>query len=116
EAGGRTIFSLAFSPDGTLIAAGSGNKIRIWRISDGIEMRSFEGDLSWVKGLAWSPDGRYLASASFDRTIRLWPVTTNEPGQVVATAFEAAWSVAFSPDGALLAGAASDGVFVVKMK
>ena len=113
------IYSLAYSPDGKYIASGHGDRsgpIRIWSTADGTLVHSYPGDLSHVHGLAWSPDGRLIASASFDRTIRLWQARKADAGQVIATFYEGAWAVAFSPDGAFLAAAGNEGVIVAEIK
>ena len=59
--------------------------------------------------VAFSPDGQRIASASFDKTIRVWDATT---GQIVAGPFtghtDPVWSVAFSPDGLRIASASFD--------
>jgi WD40 repeat protein len=114
--------SIAYSPDGKYVATGfnfmatAPDRIRIWRSADGKLVRSYGGDFSDANGLAWSPDGRYLASACSDKKVRIWQMTTDDPGQVVTTFYESALSVAFSPDGAFLAAAGSDGAVIAEIK
>jgi WD40 repeat protein len=78
-------------------------------VEQDIDLSSWElqhtltGHLDWVRSVAFSPDGRTLASGSFDTTIKLWDVTTRRE---IATLKGHSWSVksvAFSPDGKTLA-------------
>jgi hypothetical protein len=110
------VFSVAFSPDGRLLASGScgqGNiiictqgEIRLWDVATGSLVRSLTGHTSWINSVAFSPDGRLLASGSADSTIRLWEVATGEELLTLYDYFVR--SVAFSPDGRLLASGSDD--------
>ena len=61
-----------------------------------------------VQSVAFSPDGRTLASGSWDHTIRLWDITTGQHLKVLTGHTLTVWSVAFSPDGLTLASGSQD--------
>src|SRR3990172_2742340 len=105
--------SLAFSPDGTVLAAAEGDPaasigtIQLYDVASGLPLRALEAHESAVWGLAFSPDGRYLASAGRDHTARVWDWVSGTlvkslgfPNEVV--------SVAFSPDSRILAVGGGD--------
>jgi WD40 repeat protein len=112
------VYSLAFSPDAKYVAGGVGDAaepIHIWRASDGALLRSYSfGHAAEVMGLAWSPNGRYLASAAFDSVVRLWPA--DAPGAPLVNIDIDAVSAAFSPGGAFLAAAGNGGAIIVRIK
>lgn len=104
------IFSVAFSPDNQLLAAGEASgRICIWRVSDAQLLFSLEGHTGWLYCLQFSPDGTRLASACADYTVKLWDVQT---GQLLTTLRERTtgwvYSVSFNSTGTILASGSAD--------
>jgi WD40 repeat protein len=106
--------ALALSPDGALIATtGYDGMIRLWDTATGKLVRVLVGHDSYVFGVAWSADGRYLASTgSYDVTVRVWDARTGLPVKVLTGLKEAPFAVAWSPDGSLLAAGTIESGYV----
>ena len=105
-----SVFAVAFSPDGTLVATGSGDQAaRLWDAASGLLIRTLTGHTRAVNGVAFSPDGTLLAtSGSIDKiAARLWDVATGQAARTLVGHTQAVNGVAFSPDGALLATSGS---------
>jgi RNA polymerase sigma factor (sigma-70 family) len=102
--------AVAFSPDGTLVAAAGWDKVvRVYEVRTGKLRHLLKGHTGPVNGLAFSPDGKVLASASLDKSVRLWGVEKGGELQQLAGHSDWAMSVAFFPDGKSLVSAGKDG-------
>lgn len=105
-----SVLSLAFSPDGRLLASGSRDmKISLWDTRTGKFCQHFDGHSGAVRSVTFSPNSRLLATASEDMTVKLWDLTTGELFWTFSCDSDRIISVCFSPDGQLLVSGCTDG-------
>lgn len=103
------IHDVAFSPDGSLVATCSYDRlVKLWKTSDGSEAGTLQEHSDAVYGLAFRPDGKLLASVAADRTVKVWDVARRQRLYTLNEATDWLYCVAFSPDGRQLAAAGVD--------
>lgn len=99
------ISSIALSPDGKTLAAGVRNgTVILFDVLTGAELRTLFGQVDSVESVAFSLDGKMLATGGLDHTIHLWDFVSGRLIRVLSGATTgASGTIAFSPDGRLLA-------------
>jgi WD40 repeat protein len=110
------IRALAFSPDGHTLVTAGGCFVTLWDVNSGRVRAVIEAHTRPVNRVAFTADGRFLATASTDQTVKLWDVAAGDGGIRERATF--AWpigrvhSLAFSPDGMTAAAGGDTDILV----
>ncbi|MGH9850698.1 MAG: toll/interleukin-1 receptor domain-containing protein [Blastocatellia bacterium] len=107
---GKPVKTVAFSPDSQILASAGGGSwlgggdtaIRLWRVSDGRQLRELTGHKDTVYNLAFSPDGKQLASCC-SAAIHLWRTSEGKRLRTLEYSTGGCRSLAYSSDGSKLA-------------
>ena len=102
----KAVWSLAYSPDGTVLAAGlAKGTVKLWDVKTGQPGATFSAPD--VRALTFSPDGKFLAAGA--GSVTLWDTATWQLRATLQRHQDVIHTVAFSPDGWTLASASQDG-------
>ncbi len=107
---GKSVNSVVFSPDGSILASGGGNgTIKLWSVAKRQEITTLKGHGKSVNSVVFSPDGSILASGGGNGTIKLWSVAKRQEITTLKGHGKSVNSVVFSPDGSILASGGGNG-------
>jgi WD40 repeat protein len=99
---------LAFHPDGRRVAVAGSEVVEVWDVVTRTKVHALRGHSKWVYCLAFSPDGRWLATGGWDRTVKLRAAGTGEEQVTIFGHQGFVLDLAFSPDSRSLATTSED--------
>jgi hypothetical protein len=105
---GDDITASAISPTGDLVAASVGKSVLLYDLKAPKERRILKGHSDVVCALKFSPDGKHMASASYDGTLRIWSTSDLHEVAILKGHEGHVYGLAYSPDGLQLASCGED--------
>lgn len=110
--GPAVVWTVAFNSAGDTLASGS-RQVQLWDVRTGHVLKTLQGHTAIVRSVAFTPNGKILASACEDCTIKLWDVSTGQCLKTLQGHSSGIQSIAFSSDGMSLVSGSKDNTFKV---
>ena len=104
----KPVEAAVFTTDSRGVLTGGEKEMKQWTYASPTAVRTLTGHGGRVYGTTYSADGRWIASASADQSVRIWNAKTGAQTKVLSGHVGAVYSVSFSPDGALLVSCGAD--------
>jgi len=111
--GNEKVMDLTFSPDDRVLASAAGTDINLFDSHTGTLIKRLSKHDAAVNAVAFSANGRLLASGSDDRTAIIWDTDSGKPKHILKGHDQTVRAVAFSPDGTLLASGSGNSSVVL---
>ena len=109
---GTDINGFALSPDSSTLATGNWRgELHLWDVASGTHKMEFMGHLSNISSVAFSPDGKTLASGSDDK-LYLWDIASGARKLSITGHTDGVNAIAFSPDGKTLASGSREHILL----
>lgn len=108
---GNQFNCLAFSPDGSKLVTGAHafpGVVQVWDVKSGKELRLLGMHAKPILNVAFSPDGKYLVSASWDDTLKLWDAEAGKEIRTLRGHENVVLCARFSPDGSRIVSGSAD--------
>jgi WD40 repeat protein len=107
------VTAVSFSRDGMQLITAAGEpgmfgEAQLWKTADGSLLRTFIGHKDSLYSAVLSPDGKLLATGSYDQQVKLWDTATGKELRTLSGHNGAIFDLAFHPNGKILASASAD--------
>src|SRR5260370_851423 len=105
----RSVWCVAFSPDGKRVVSGSVDRtVKVWDAEKGQETLTLKGHTSTLTSVTFTPDGKPVVSCSKDQTVKVWDAVNGQENLTLKGHTRSVWCVAFSADGKRVVSGSAD--------